>query len=95
MTPPNQTGATVLASSEPEVAPGGSIHAVVVTPFPEMLDQWRSEAVPGVVLPMYEGSRVCGHGTVLWRVEVRLPLSSPETARFIRWLEQPKSGPPV
>ena len=94
MTPPDQTGAPVLAFSQPEVAPGDRARAVIITPFPEMVDQWRREVVPGVVLPMYEGSRVCGHGKVMWSVEVRLPLSEREETRLLQWLEQPEAGSP-
>jgi hypothetical protein len=91
MTPPEQTGAPVLGFSTPTVAPGGTAYAVIATPYPDVVEQWRREAVPGVVLPMYEGNRVCGHGTVLWRTDVNLPLSPEQETRFRRWLYGPVS----
>jgi hypothetical protein len=38
-----------------------------VTVVPEMVDQWNLELEPRVVLPMYGGPHVRGHGTVIWR----------------------------
>lgn len=89
MAPPEQTGAPVLAFSRDEVLPGENVHAVILTLFPQMVDRWNLEVEPGVVLPMYEGSRVCGHGTVLWRANTTLPLDESEERRFLRWLADP------
>jgi len=89
MTPPAQTGAPVLSFSRDEVLPGEKVYAVISPPFPEMVDQWNLEVEPGVVLPMYEGSRVCGHGTIMWRTNVLLPLEEREKQRFLRWLDDP------
>ena len=86
---PEQTGAPVLAFSRDEVLPGENVHAVILTLFPQMVDRWNLEVEPGVVLPMYEGSRVCGHGTVLWRANTTLPLDESEERRFLRWLADP------
>lgn len=89
MIPPDQSGAPVLAFSRDRVGPGESAHAVIVTLFPEMVDQWNLEVEPGVVLPMYEGARVCGHGTVLWRDNITLPLDAADEQRFLGWLDDP------
>jgi hypothetical protein len=89
MIPPDQSGAPVLAFSRDRVGPGESAHAVIVTLFPEMVDQWNPEVEPGVVLPMYEGARVCGHGTVLWRENITLPLDEADERRFLGWLDDP------
>jgi hypothetical protein len=62
---------------------------VIATFFPEMVDQWNLEVEPGVVLPMYEGPRVCGHGTVIWRTNIMLPLEEREEQRFLSWLDDP------
>jgi hypothetical protein len=89
MVPPDQTGAPVLAFSRDRVLPGENVHAVIVTVFPEMVDQWNLEVEPGVVLPMYEGPRVCGCGTVIWRTHITLPLDELQEQRFLRWLDDP------
>ncbi len=89
MIPPDQSGAPVLAFSRDRVGPGESAHAVIVTLFPAMVDQWNLEVEPGVVLPMYEGARVCGHGTVLWREHVTLPLNEADEHRYLSWLDGP------
>jgi hypothetical protein len=89
MIPPNQSGAPVLAFSRDRVLPGESVHAVIATLVPEMMDHWNLEVEPGVVLPMYEGLRVCGHGTVIWRTNITLPLDEREEQRLLSWLDDP------
>lgn len=88
-TPPDQSGAPVLAFSRDRVLPGESVHAVIATVDPEMVEQSNLEVQPGVVLPMYEGARVCGHGTVIWRKDITLPLDESEERRFLSWLSDP------
>ena len=95
MLPPEQTGAPVLGLSRNTVAPGESVHAVIVAAFPEMVPVWDLEAVPGVSLPMYEGPRVCGTGHVLWRVEIGLPPSEEDVNRLRAWLRDPAGRPPA
>ena len=92
MIPPDQSGAPVLAFSRDEILPGESAYAVIATVFPGMVDQWNLEVEPGVVLPMYEGTRVCGHGTVVWRTNVTLPLSEADERRFLTWLDDPTAA---
>jgi hypothetical protein len=92
MIPPEQSGAPVLAFSRDRVLPGESVHAVIVTLFPAMVEQWNLEVEPGVVLPMYEGARVCGHGTVIWRRGITLPLAEHEEQRFLSWLDDPAAA---
>ena len=89
MTPPEQSGAPVFAFLRDRVGPGESAHAVIVTLFPEMVDQWNLEVEQGVVLPMYEGARVRGYGTVLWREHKTLPLNEAYEHRFFGWLRNP------
>ncbi|MGI8701466.1 MAG: hypothetical protein ACR2JU_09730 [Nocardioidaceae bacterium] len=40
-------------------------------------------------LPMYEGARVCGHGTVIWRADILMPLAEHDEQRFLQWLADP------
>jgi len=54
-----------------------------------MVAQWDLEVEPGVVLPMHEGARVCGHATVNWRTEITLPLVARDEQRFLTWLDDP------
>lgn len=89
MTPPDQTGAPVFALSRDEVLPGEQVHAVIVTPFPGMVARWHLEAQPGVILPLYEGARICGHGSVLWSTPITRPLTAEVANRFRRWLSDP------
>lgn len=53
--------------------------------FVEQYPAWR-DVQPGDVLRMYEGSRICGRGTVRW-VE---HLPDAEQERFARWLLEPE-----
>lgn len=94
MAPPEQSGAPVLGFSRDRVNPGEQVHAVIVTVFPGMVEQWDLEVTPGVILPMYEGARVCGHGTVLWRSATTLPLPSTEKQRLLSWLSDPTRSEP-
>ena len=94
MTPPDQTGAPVLAFSRSDVAPGEEVSVVIVPPFPEMVPLW-AEVEPGTELPMYEGVRVCGVGRVLWRSPTELPLPEADEQRFLAWLTAPHGGEPA
>ena len=93
MVPPDQIGAPVLGFARDEVRPGENVRAVIVTLSPETVEQWKLEVEPGVVLPMYEGARVCGHGTVLWRCDTALPFDQVEEQRFRRWLADSTAPP--
>ncbi|NTW38509.1 MAG: hypothetical protein HGA44_01265 [Cellulomonadaceae bacterium] len=88
MAPPEQTGAPVLAFSAQHIHPGDQVRVVIVPPYPQMLPEW-SRVVIGDVLPMYEGSRVCGHGRVLWRRDTYLPVPEPDERRFRAWVLDP------
>lgn len=92
MTPPEQTGAPVLAFSREHIQPGEQAHAVIVPPFPQMMAEWSRVRV-GDVLPMYEGARVCGHGQVLWRRDTHLPMSDQDAERFRAWVVDAASAP--
>lgn len=92
MRPPEQTGAFVLGFSRSEVHPGDAVRVVAVSPFAEMRGHW-SRVRPGDVLPMYEGSRVCGHGRVVWSIESTWPLEDDDERRFLTWLAEPGSLP--
>lgn len=87
-----QTGAFVYRFSSPMVRPGESARAVIVPPYPRMISQWRAEARTGVVLPMYEGARICGYGTIAWVEDVQQPLTDTDKMRFDMWLRDPESG---
>jgi len=38
---------------------------------------------------MYEGARVFGHGTVIWRADILMPLAEHDKQRFLQWLADP------
>ncbi len=38
---------------------------------------------------MNEGARVCGHGTVIWRADILMPLAEHDEQRFLQWLVDP------
>jgi hypothetical protein len=88
MTPPDQTGAPVLAFSAQHIHPGDQVRVVIVPPYPQMVPEWTHVAI-GDVLPMYEGPRVCGHGRVLWRRDTHLPVPEPDEQRFRAWVLDP------
>ena len=92
MDPPDQTGALVLAFSRTNISPGESVRAVIIPPFPAVMDQW-AEVQPGTRLPMYEGPNVVGVGKVLWVRECDLPLSPRDEATYRAWAEGPDDGP--
>lgn len=87
MTPPEQTGAPVLGFSRENIAPGESVKAVIVAMFSEEVPLWTS-VTEGTELPMYEGSRVCGRGRVLWRAATEWPLPEGDSAHFVNWLSE-------
>jgi hypothetical protein len=88
MTPPDQSGAPVLAFSRENIAPGEDVRLVIVPPFPQMVSEWSHVQV-GDELPMYEGAQVCGHGRILWRRETSLPLTTDDETRFRDWVQGP------
>ena len=92
MQPPDQAGAPVLAFSGRDVEPGQVVRAVIVPLFPDTLEEWAGVRA-GLTLPMYEGSRVCGLGEVLWVRPAGLPLSPADEARFCDWVQGPDDGP--
>jgi hypothetical protein len=87
MTPPEQTGAPVPGFARNNIAPGERVRAVIVAMYSEEVPLWTG-VVEGIDLPMYEGSRVCGHGRVLWRAETKWPLPEGDEARFRSWLSE-------
>jgi hypothetical protein len=34
---------------------------------------------------MYEGARVFGHGTVIWRADILMPVAEHDKQRFLQW----------
>jgi hypothetical protein len=85
MRPPDQTGAPVLGFSRENIAPGDTVHAVIVAVFFDLVPSW-SAVEEGCVLPMYEGPRAVGTGRVLWRMETSWPLPDDDRGRFLTWL---------
>ena len=81
MTPPDQTGAPFVACSHELVRPGDEVLVVIAPVYAEVLAAWEVVAVDDLLL-MYEGSRVCGHGRVLWRRMTRLPVPAEDVALF-------------
>ncbi|MHA3947177.1 hypothetical protein [Cellulomonas bogoriensis] len=90
MTPPDQTGARVLAFSKENIHPGDEVRVVIVPPYPQMVGEW-TRIVVGDVLPMYEGPRVCGHGRVLWRRGTQLPVPRRDEEMFRAWVLDPST----
>ncbi len=89
-TSPDQTGAPVVACSDELVRPGDEVSVVIVPVYAEVLAAWEVVAVDDL-LPMYEGSRVCGHGRVLWRRATRLPVPADDVEVFREWVKQPST----
>ena len=89
MEPPDQTGAPVFGFSATPVVPGGPpVRAVIVVPYPQTIARWESEVIPGTTLPMYDGPRVHGVGTVAWCRAAHYPLSPTEVSEFSAWLDE-------
>jgi hypothetical protein len=80
----------VVGFSKPTVAPGDRVRAVIVALVPHSLPWWE-QVEPGAVLPMHEGPRVCGYGTVVWRRSVSLPLTEADTSLVQTWLADKQS----
>ncbi len=85
--PREQVGSPVLSWSQDRVEPGDRVRAVIVPMFPA---SWTTVDV-GTKLTMYEGPRVCGHATVVWRSTTIWPVPKEEYLRFDRWT---KTGMP-
>jgi hypothetical protein len=79
--PREQVGAPVLSWSQDRVEPGDRVRAVIVPMFPA---SWTTVDA-GTKLTMYEGPRVCGHATVVWRSATMWPVPKEEYLRFDRW----------
>jgi hypothetical protein len=80
-----QTGAPVLGFSRSDIQPGDHARAVIVPIFPTEVPAWHDIAVSDV-LGMYEGSRICGRGTVLWVKPTTWRMPEDEEVRLTRWL---------
>jgi hypothetical protein len=85
--PREQEGAPVFSWSQGRVEPGDRVRAVIVPMFPAI---WTTVDA-GTKLTMYEGGRVCGHATVVWRTKTIWPVPEEEYLRFDRWT---KAGTP-
>ncbi len=81
----DQTGAPVLGFSRSDIQPGDDVRAVIVPMFPEDVPAWHDVAA-GDVLRMYEGSRICGLGVVVWVEEVTWRMPKDEEDRLGQWL---------
>ena len=64
------------------------MRAVIVVPYPQTVARWESEVTPGTMLPMYDGLRVHGVGTVEWRRAAHYPLNEAEISEFSAWLDE-------
>jgi hypothetical protein len=82
--PHEQAGAPVLCWETDLVEPGDWVRVVIVPMYPA---PWH-DIHDGDDLVMYEGARVCGRATVIWRADdVRWPLEQPDVQRFRYWAE--------
>lgn len=86
-----QSGAPVLGFATSDIAPGDTTAAVIIAPFVDATPEWRS-IVPGDVLRMYEGSRVCGTATVLWTDQTDSMGDATEQERLLGLLTSRQSG---
>jgi len=87
MVPPEQTGAPVFAFSREHIAPGEACRAVIFALFSKQVPLWAA-VNEGTDLQMYEGTRVCGVGHVMWRAETKLPVPDEDVSRFLAWLAE-------
>jgi hypothetical protein len=85
MTGMEQAGAPVLCSSASQIAPGGQARVVIIPLSDHALPLWRQVRV-GDELRMFEGTRICGHATVLWATPTRRPLPAGDRARLRDWV---------
>lgn len=98
MVHPDQTGAFVFGFSRSDIAPGETVRAVIVPPFPDIVASWEAVA-EGDTLKLYEGPDVRGSALVLWRAATTLPMTEADEDRFATWLvsgaSPPNAGPDV
>jgi hypothetical protein len=92
MTGAEQAGAPVLCSSASEIAPGGLARVVIIPLSDHALPRWQ-QVRDGDQLRMFEGTRICGHATVLWTSPTRRPLSEGDRARFRDWTSSRSQRP--
>jgi hypothetical protein len=81
----DQTAGPVLGFSRSNIQPGEDARAVLVPLLPEQVPAWH-EVEPGDTLRMYEGSRTCGRGVVVWLEPATWYLPNDDEVRFARWL---------
>jgi len=80
-----QTAAPVLGFSRPSVYPGDDVRAIIVPLFIANVPEWRDVQL-GQVLRMYEGSRICGLGTMMSIQSVIWPMPLGDQERIAGWL---------
>lgn len=85
MTPPEQTGAPVLCFAHTPVELGDTVRAVIIPMYPDAVPGWSTLRI-GDALPMYEGTRVCGRGTVAWVLAADRPLSDSDREHLYEWV---------
>jgi len=81
----DQTAAPVLGFSKTGIELGSHVRAIIVPLFSENVPEWHN-VTEGDELRMYEGSRICGHGTVAWTQPATWPMPVDEQERLIEWL---------
>jgi hypothetical protein len=82
----DQVGAPVLWFGHFPVALGDTVRAVILPFAPGSLRLFRAVR-PGDELRMFEGSRVCGRGTVEWVRGTHRPVQDSDQDRFVGWVE--------
>ena len=80
-----QTAAPVLGFSRSDIQPGDDVRAIIVPLFPVEVPAWQDVAVDHV-LRMYEGSRICGRGVVVWVEPATWHMPKDEEEQLARWL---------
>jgi hypothetical protein len=85
---PAQTGAPVFSWAQEIVHPGDRVRAVMVPMFPEL---WTGVDL-GSRLTMYEGQRLCGRASVLWRTTTGWPVGEEDYGRFDAWTRPHSDG---
>lgn len=80
--PHEQAGAPILVWERDRVELGETVRAVIIPMSPET---W-ADLEAGDELVMYEGSRVCGRATVVWRdTTAAWPVNAEDLPRFRKW----------
>lgn len=77
--------------SREDIHPREAARAVLMPLIPDRVPEWR-DVRPGDTVRMYEGSRICGHGIVVWAEPTTWSMCDDEQQRLAQWLEPRQAG---